>query len=142
MYFLIQLVFRQLCQAMPQAEVSRIPDAGHGAARDNPAVFNRLAMDFLRRHVAYIVGGTAALSAVIFCLCVWQLCIKRAKRNRRGQPRAANPWPRREGREENNTCAAIPRLTQQSTEGGATIPRVTQQTTRAAPGKAGTKEHK
>jgi pimeloyl-ACP methyl ester carboxylesterase len=44
------VVFRQLCQAMPQAEVSRIPDAGHGAARDNPAVFNRLALDFLRRH--------------------------------------------------------------------------------------------
>lgn len=44
------VVFRNLCAQMPQAEVSRIPDAGHGAARDNPVVFNRLALDFLRRH--------------------------------------------------------------------------------------------
>lgn len=44
------VVFRALCGAMPQAEVSRIPAAGHGAARDNPAEFNRLALDFLRRH--------------------------------------------------------------------------------------------
>ena len=44
------VVFRALCGAMPQAEVSRIPAAGHGAARDNAAEFNRLALDFLRRH--------------------------------------------------------------------------------------------
>jgi pimeloyl-ACP methyl ester carboxylesterase len=44
------VVFRNLCAQMPQAEVSRIPGAGHGAARDNPAVFNQLALDFLRRH--------------------------------------------------------------------------------------------
>ena len=44
------VVFRALCGAMPQAEVSRIPAAGHGAARDNPAEFNRLALDFLKRH--------------------------------------------------------------------------------------------
>ncbi len=41
------VVFRHLCQVMTQAKVHRIPDAGHGAARDNPAVFNRLALDFL-----------------------------------------------------------------------------------------------
>ena len=44
------VVFRELCAAMPQAEISRIPAAGHGAARDNPAEFNRVALDFLRRH--------------------------------------------------------------------------------------------
>ena len=43
-------VFRNLCAEMPQAEVSRIAHAGHGAARDNPDAFNRQALAFLRRH--------------------------------------------------------------------------------------------
>lgn len=43
-------VFANLCAAMPQAEAHRIPNAGHGAARDNPNAFNRLVLDFLRRH--------------------------------------------------------------------------------------------
>lgn len=44
------VVFRTLGRAMPQAEVVRIPDAGHGAARDNPAAFNAAVLDFLARH--------------------------------------------------------------------------------------------
>lgn len=43
-------VFRNLCAVMTQAEVQRIPAAGHGAARDNPRDFNRVTLDFLRRH--------------------------------------------------------------------------------------------
>ncbi len=42
-------VFRALCASLPQAEQARIPDAGHGAARDNPAHFNRCVLDFLQR---------------------------------------------------------------------------------------------
>lgn len=41
-------VFRNLCAAMPQARTGRIPKAGHGAARDNPEVFNRVVGAFLR----------------------------------------------------------------------------------------------
>lgn len=44
------VVFRNLCAAWPQAEVSRIADAGHGAARDNPAQFNDRVLGFLKRH--------------------------------------------------------------------------------------------
>lgn len=44
------VVFRTLCAAMPQAEVSRIPAAGHGAARENPQAFNQAALSFLKRH--------------------------------------------------------------------------------------------
>lgn len=40
-------VFRNLCGVMRQAQVQRIPGAGHGAARDNPQAFNRAAIDFL-----------------------------------------------------------------------------------------------
>lgn len=43
------VVYRTLCRAMPQAEQIRIPDAGHGAARDNPAAFNQVVLDFLMR---------------------------------------------------------------------------------------------
>ena len=43
--------FRALCAAMPQAEQQRIPDAGHGVARDNPAVFNHRVLDFLQRRL-------------------------------------------------------------------------------------------
>lgn len=40
-------VFRNLCAAMPQARTTRIGSAGHGAARENPAEFNRLTRSFL-----------------------------------------------------------------------------------------------
>lgn len=43
-------VFRNLCGVMRQAQVCWIPEAGHGAARDNPAAFNRVALDFLLAH--------------------------------------------------------------------------------------------
>ncbi len=43
-------VFRNLCAVMCQAEVRRIPQAGHGAARDNPVAFNQAALEFLLRH--------------------------------------------------------------------------------------------
>lgn len=43
------VVFRNLCDAWPQAEVSRIAGAGHGAARDNPGEFNRRVLGLLRR---------------------------------------------------------------------------------------------
>lgn len=42
-------IFRNLCTVMTQAEVHRIPNAGHSAARDNPTEFNRLTLDFLKR---------------------------------------------------------------------------------------------
>lgn len=45
-----ETVFRNLCSVMRQAQVCRIPEAGHGAARDNPAAFNRVALDFLLAH--------------------------------------------------------------------------------------------
>lgn len=44
-------VFDNLCQVMPQAQNLRVPDAGHGVARENPAVYNRLALDFLTQHL-------------------------------------------------------------------------------------------
>jgi pimeloyl-ACP methyl ester carboxylesterase len=40
-------VFRNLCSAMTQARTARIPEAGHGAARDNPRAFNRMVRSFL-----------------------------------------------------------------------------------------------
>lgn len=40
-------VFRNLCAVMTQAHTDRISDAGHGAARDNPQVFNRVTRSFL-----------------------------------------------------------------------------------------------
>ncbi|HMS78868.1 MAG TPA: alpha/beta hydrolase [Burkholderiaceae bacterium] len=43
-------VFRALCAAMPHAEHAKVPDAGHGVARDAPAAFNALALGFLARH--------------------------------------------------------------------------------------------
>lgn len=45
-------IFRNLCRSMPQAQVQWIDGAGHGASRDNPAQFNRLALDFLDHHAA------------------------------------------------------------------------------------------
>lgn len=45
-------VFAALCEALPQAEVLRVPHAGHGVARDNPAFFNRHVLDFLERRLA------------------------------------------------------------------------------------------
>ena len=41
------VTWRNLCAAMPQAQALRIPDAGHGNARDQPAVFNREVLRFL-----------------------------------------------------------------------------------------------
>ena len=49
-------VFRNLCEAMTQAEVHRIPAAGHGAARDNPQAFNACVLDFLARTVGPPAG--------------------------------------------------------------------------------------
>lgn len=46
-------IFRNVCAAMPQAEVVRVPGAGHGTSRDNPEAFNRMVLDFLNRHVTY-----------------------------------------------------------------------------------------
>lgn len=43
-------VFRNIAEVMTQAEVHRIPAAGHGAARDNPQAFNACVLDFLARH--------------------------------------------------------------------------------------------
>lgn len=40
-------VFRNVCAAMPQAQVARLPAAGHAVARDQPQLFNRLALEFL-----------------------------------------------------------------------------------------------
>jgi pimeloyl-ACP methyl ester carboxylesterase len=44
-------VFRALCAEMPQAEAVRVPHAGHGVARDNPAYFNQRVLDFLATHI-------------------------------------------------------------------------------------------
>jgi pimeloyl-ACP methyl ester carboxylesterase len=41
-------VFSNVCAAMPQAQHLKVPQAGHSVARDQPAVFNELALDFLR----------------------------------------------------------------------------------------------
>jgi pimeloyl-ACP methyl ester carboxylesterase len=43
------VVFRALAQALPRAESRKLSDAGHGVARDQPAAFNALALDFLAR---------------------------------------------------------------------------------------------
>jgi pimeloyl-ACP methyl ester carboxylesterase len=45
-------IFRNVCAAMPQAEVQWIEDSGHATSRDNPAQFNRCVLDFLHRHNA------------------------------------------------------------------------------------------
>ncbi len=42
-------IFRNVCTAMPQAEVQWIEAAGHATSRDNPHVFNNLVGDFLNR---------------------------------------------------------------------------------------------
>jgi pimeloyl-ACP methyl ester carboxylesterase len=44
------VVFRALTKALPRAESHKVPGAGHGVARDQPASFNSLALDFLARH--------------------------------------------------------------------------------------------
>ena len=41
-------VFRNVCAAMPQASVAQVDGAGHGVSRDQPDVFNRLALQFLQ----------------------------------------------------------------------------------------------
>lgn len=42
-------IFRNVCAAMPQAEVSHIANAGHSTSRDNPAEFNAIVHGFLKR---------------------------------------------------------------------------------------------
>ena len=44
------VVFRALVRALPRAESCKVPGAGHGVARDQPAAFNALALAFLARH--------------------------------------------------------------------------------------------
>jgi pimeloyl-ACP methyl ester carboxylesterase len=44
------VVFRALAAALPHAESRKLPGAGHGVAREVPAAFNALALDFLARH--------------------------------------------------------------------------------------------
>lgn len=44
------VVFRALAQALPRAESLKVPGAGHGVARDQPAAFNALVLEFLKRH--------------------------------------------------------------------------------------------
>lgn len=44
------VVFRALAEALPHAESRKLPGAGHGVAREVPAAFNALALDFLARH--------------------------------------------------------------------------------------------
>jgi pimeloyl-ACP methyl ester carboxylesterase len=40
-------IFRNVCAAMPQAEIQWIDDAGHGTSRDNPLRFNEVVSNFL-----------------------------------------------------------------------------------------------
>jgi pimeloyl-ACP methyl ester carboxylesterase len=44
------VVYRALAQALPRAESRKVPGAGHGVARDQPAAFNTLVLEFLARH--------------------------------------------------------------------------------------------
>jgi pimeloyl-ACP methyl ester carboxylesterase len=44
------VVFRALAQALPHAESGKVSGAGHGVARDAPALFNARVLDFLARH--------------------------------------------------------------------------------------------
>lgn len=44
------VVFRALAQALPRAERRKVPEAGHGVARDQSGAFNALVLDFLARH--------------------------------------------------------------------------------------------
>lgn len=39
--------FSALSELMPRAQAIEVPDAGHGVHRDNPALFNRLVLQFL-----------------------------------------------------------------------------------------------
>lgn len=43
-------IFNNLVQAMPAARVLRVPDAGHGVTREQPAVFNAQVLAFLAEH--------------------------------------------------------------------------------------------
>lgn len=43
-----EVTFAGMCQAMTSARTVRVPDAGHGAHRDNPEGFNSVVRDFLR----------------------------------------------------------------------------------------------
>lgn len=42
-------IFRNVCRAMPQAEIAWIEHAGHGTSRDQPEHSNRCVFDLLQR---------------------------------------------------------------------------------------------
>jgi pimeloyl-ACP methyl ester carboxylesterase len=44
-------IFQNVREAMPQAEAHRVRGAGHGVSREQPAVFNELALGFLARRL-------------------------------------------------------------------------------------------
>jgi esterase len=44
-------VFRNVCAAMPQANVTRVHGAGHGVHRDNPKEFNAVTLQFLQGEI-------------------------------------------------------------------------------------------
>ena len=52
-------IFRNVCAAMPQAEVRWIESAGHATSRDNPPQFNHSVLDFLQRRLAHEPAPTA-----------------------------------------------------------------------------------
>jgi 3-oxoadipate enol-lactonase len=41
---------RELCALLPNAELLTIPDAGHGAYAEKPAIFNEAVATFLAKH--------------------------------------------------------------------------------------------
>lgn len=47
-------IFRNICTAMPQAEVQWIEAAGHGTSRDNPTIFNSVVNEFLERRYKHV----------------------------------------------------------------------------------------
>ncbi len=52
------LTFANIAAAMPQARVERVPGAGHGVAREQPARFNALALAFLAERCDVPAAGT------------------------------------------------------------------------------------
>jgi pimeloyl-ACP methyl ester carboxylesterase len=52
-------IFRNVCAAMPQAEVRWIEQSGHATSRDNPQQFNHGVLDFLRRHTRHEQAAAA-----------------------------------------------------------------------------------
>lgn len=56
-------VFRPLGGLLPNVQVVKVPDAGHGVHRDNPALFNKLALKFIEDTRAAAIKATAPASA-------------------------------------------------------------------------------